>query len=799
MTFTVRRAAVLVLVVLSLFAAESARADQAPQSGAISGTVVDPSGATVAGAIVTITTPTGLIRTVESSDLGQFVIDGLPGGSYVVTAQAPGLSAAEQHLRLRPAGHEQITVMLAIDGVRQDLVVAAQRLGGMSPLEPRLPGSYEALDRATLVRTHPHDTNEVLRKFSGLTVRDEEGLGLRPNIGIRGLNPTRSSKTLLLEDGVPLTFAPYGDNASYYHPPVERFDAVEVLKGSGQIAFGPSTIGGVVNYITPLPPLRPSGTVVVTAGNRALLNANATVGSTRGRVGWLFDVQHKASDGARANTHSNLTDVNGKVVATAASGHIVTLKSNYYGEDSQLTYSGLREDEFRLDPRQNPFVNDRFDGDRAGASIVHTGAFTDRVLLTTTVYASRFARDWWRQSSNSAQRPNDSADTRCGGMANLLTSCGNEGRLRRYLTFGVESKVRFEGGWGGLDAGLRVHGERQERRQENGETPTSRTGVLVEDNARDANAVSGFIQHRVAAGRVAVTPGLRVEHVRFTRLNRLANFGDGATGASSLTQLVPGVGVSMALADRAVFFGGVHRGFAPPRVEDVISNTGGTVPLDAELSWNTELGIRAEPHRGIALAATWFRMDYENQIVPASLAGGVGATLTNAGRTQHQGIEASGQLDSGRWRQTRHNLYVRAAYTFVPTARFTGARTSNIRGFEDVSVTGNRLPYAPRHLANVSVGLAHERWFDASLEASSAGAQFGDDLNSVTASADGQRGRVPGFVVWNGALNVFLKPSRVTAYATIKNLADRLYIVDRSRGILPGMPRLVHAGVRLSF
>jgi len=92
--------------------------------------------------------------------------------------------------------------------------------------------------------------NEALRKLPGVLARDEEGLGLRPNIGIRGLNPTRSSKVLLLEDGLPLSFAPYGDNASYFHPALERFERIELLKNAGQIAFGPQTIGGIINYIS---------------------------------------------------------------------------------------------------------------------------------------------------------------------------------------------------------------------------------------------------------------------------------------------------------------------------------------------------------------------------------------------------------------------------------------------------------------------------------------------------------------------------------------------------------------------
>jgi len=101
-----------------------------------------------------------------------------------------------------------------------------------------------------------------------VNVRDEEGLALRPNIGIRGLNPTRSSKTLLLEDGLFVTYAPYGDNATYYHPPIERFASVEVVKGAGQIGYGPVTVGGVVNYITPAPPARPTANVRLGLGNR---------------------------------------------------------------------------------------------------------------------------------------------------------------------------------------------------------------------------------------------------------------------------------------------------------------------------------------------------------------------------------------------------------------------------------------------------------------------------------------------------------------------------------------------------
>ena len=768
------------------------------QSSTLEGRVADPSGAPVPKALVRVTGP-AVTRDSATDSAGRFSLAGLPAGKYTVAVHADGFAEQTQSVRVYQSGGRVLNVTLALAGVREELVVGAQRLSDESPLDTRLPGSFESIDRTTLDTTHPPTTSEALRKVTGVTVRDEEGFGLRPNIGIRGLNPTRSSKVLLLEDGIPLAFAPYGDNASYYHPPIERFDAIEVLKGAGQIAYGPSTVGGVINYVTPPPPVRPTGVATVSGGTGSYLNASASFGTTRGRFGVLVDGLRKAGDGSRANTHSDLNDLNVKFMGVLSPSHVLTVKTNYYGEDSQVTYSGLREDEYIADPRQNPFLNDAFSGDRVGLSAAYNASFGSRILFTSTAYFSRFARDWWRQSSNSAQRPNDSGDPACGGMANLLTVCGNEGRLRRYTTAGVEARARINTRLGSTDVGGRLHDEVQNRRQENGAAPTARSGALVENNQRLANALSGFVQHRVGFGRATVTPGVRIEYMRFSRTNRLADNGRGVNGRTELTEAVPGIGATFAVSDGALLFAGVHRGFAPPRVEDVISNTGGLVDLDAERSWNAEVGIRARPVSALRLDATWFRMDYENQIVPATLAGGVGATLTNGGATLHQGFEVSGRVELQSFRSTPHGASLRVAYTFLPEARFTGTRFSSISGFATTSVSGNRLPYAPEHLVTATIGYATARRADAFVEAVAVSRQFSDDLNSIAPSADGQRGPIPGWVTWNAGLNVRTWAARVTVFAAAYNLLDRTFIVDRSRGILPNPPRRVQVGTRITF
>lgn len=146
-----------------------------------------------------------------------------------------------------------------------------------------------------------------------------------------------------------------------------------------------------------------------------------------------------------------------------------------------------------------------------------------------------------------------------------------------------------------------------------------------------------------------------------------------------------------------------------------------------------------------------------------------------------------------------NTLWLRAAWTWIPTARFEGVRYSNVAGFGNVLVTGNRLPYASESLMNASAGFVHRRGVNALVEMVQTSAQFGDDLNTVNSTPDGQRGAIPGNVIWNATLNVPLEGLRTTAFLTVKNLTDRLVLVDRSRGMLPGSPRLLQAGFRWDF
>ncbi|HEU5321648.1 MAG TPA: TonB-dependent receptor, partial [Methylomirabilota bacterium] len=370
-------------------------------------------------------------------------------------------------------------------------------------------------------------------------------------------------------------------------------------------------------------------------------------------------------------------------------------------------------------------------------------------FVTTNVYFSYFDRDWWRQSSSTT-------DTQIGASALANRLAGNpidadtirsvQGRLREYTTWGLEPRLRSSfqaaGARHELQAGLKGHFERQDRKQLNGTSPTARTGTLVEDNLRNTQAYSAFVADRLAWGAWSVTPGLRYEYIHSRRENRLPG---GLAGADNLGKLIPSLGAAWNPSSALTVFGGVHQGFAPPRTEDIISATGTSTDVGPEESVNWELGARFAPGASGELQATLFRNDFQRLIAVGSIA--AGSTPLAQGEARFAGAELS-----GRYRHAT-GAYVRGAYTWVPEAEQTTAFRQVVNGAVIAgSAPGRRQPYSPEHLLTAAAGYAW-RGLDAALEAVHVGRQFADFANTVLPTADGQRGELAAQTIWNATVN----------------------------------------------
>ena len=143
-------------------------------------------------------------------------------------------------------------------------------------------------------------------------------------------------------------------------------------------------------------------------------------------------------------------------------------------------------------------------------------------------------------------------------------------------------------------------------------------------------------------------------------------------------------------------FAGVHRGWAPPRTKDAVSSTGGTVTLEAESSWNSEIGARLTEGDLLYSELALFRLDFDNQVIdPAESAGAVVSSATvQGGSTLHQGVELGLRLDP-LGEPGGLGLPMSLNYTFV--------RAEFGDGWGD-ALLGQTLPYAPAHELQLAVG-----------------------------------------------------------------------------------------------
>ena len=203
------------------------------------------------------------------------------------------------------------------------------------------------------------DINRALSKIPGINLFEEDGFGLRPNISIRGTSPERSSKIAIMEDGILISPAPYSASSAYYFPSLARMQAMEVLKGSSQIQYGPYTTGGAINFVSTEIPNSFRGKVTTSYGSFQTGQLHATIGDSVNNFGYMLEYLNFNSDGFKSlgnnlNTGFDINEITSKI-RYKTPNHIkekqsFEFKFHHYDEISNETYLGLTESDFEKTP-----------------------------------------------------------------------------------------------------------------------------------------------------------------------------------------------------------------------------------------------------------------------------------------------------------------------------------------------------------------------------------------------------------------------------------------------------------------
>jgi Fe(3+) dicitrate transport protein len=679
-------------------------------------------------------------------------------------------------------------------------------IGKKTELFDKTPGSAAIISEFNLKLNQPASGNEIFKNVTGINIVDEEGAGLRTNISIRGLDPDRSRTVLMLEDGIPVALAPYGEPEMYYTPSIDRMSSVEIVKGSGSILFGPQTIGGVINYITPDPPKESLLQLNLRSGSGGMLTGQVQYGTSFENTGISVGLLHREADKIGTTTFS-LNDLFTKIKFNTGEKSRIGIKLSAYDETSNSTYIGLTQAMYdRGEYFTNVAPDDKLNIRRYAASLTHDLFISSSSMLKTTLFGYTTTRNWLRQDF-SRTRPADlygeafGDTTLTGGAIYLRNSTGN--RNRQFEVFGIEPRfissydllnMRNE-----VEGGVRFLFERAFEQRVNGKKAGSLSGELREDEIRTGYAGSLFLLNRVfLTESFSLSPGFRIESFNFGRdINRLNSRDTLIQSKSNLVSVIPGLGVNYNFSNAAIY-GGIHKGFAPPRIKDAINNSGVDLQLDAELSWNYEAGLRAKFFERLQLETTFFMLDFSNQIIPVSQSsGGTGTGLVNGGRTLHKGVEAGFifEILQNHISDVQLNLRANATYT---NSRYNSDRFIT-EGGERINIKGNHLPYAPEFIACGGVELMYGK-LSLLLNTTYTGRQYSDEVNSTNATNEGLTGIIPEYLILNTTARYFISAVNSSIYLSAKNLLDERYIATRRpEGIRTGLPRTLLGGIELMF
>ncbi|WP_430009156.1 TonB-dependent receptor family protein [Methylophaga lonarensis] len=636
-------------------------------------------------------------------------------------------------------------------------------------------GAVVIIDREQIERLQPTSTDDVLRRVPGINAVTEDPSSVVMNIGIRGLS-ANEQKSLILEDGVPVAPGLFVGNTRYYNPRIQRMEGVEILKGSSSLRYGPSTIGGVVNYKTKTP----DDGVAISTRVGSFSTREATVeagGRTESGDAFAGLVATRAiSDGFMGQGYQ-MNDIMLKAGVKFNDRHSLGVKYSYYENEANISYRGLLLEDYRRGKTYNPAPDDYYLTDRKAFDVNHEWHINDRATLTTLMYWSEVTRDYWRYGVNTAAS---------NAAGRWVYTDGITGNNRTFERYGVETRLALDHNLFGIsneaEFGLRFMKEEADDKRVQATRVSDRAGDTDRYQIDKAESIAGYVQNRfLITERLAVTPGLRVESYEQKRDVKINSNSDLlGTAKTTNTEVLPGIGATYQLIPEAQIYGGVYRAFSPASNGAALDGTSDQ-KLDGERSVNYELGVRGASGR-VSYELTGFYMNFRNQVVTGN--SDPNLLQSNAGKTRHYGLEAALGYELGG------GFSVDANATWVPYSKF---RTGEDRG--------NRLPYAPKYLANIALNYDQGK-FSSTLAAHHRGEQYGDAANTKDIPTDAAGGLWGGLIPSYTVYDLFVQYSFTEDFkvrGAVKNLTDKRYISGLRQGIYRGAERSFEVGLDYRF
>ncbi len=669
--------------------------------------------------------------------------------------------------------------------IRQlDAVQVQGNLLGRSTVEDvqHYAGSRQVIDNAQLRGGANRSLDDALQRVPGIKIFDETGTGALPQIMLRGLYESRSGRVQVLEDGIPLALAPYGQTSlSLFPVDLNQIDRIDIVRGGAAVQYGPNNVGGVINLISPDIPstwttlLRQN----VTAGGAGHFLGNSAIstgGYASDRFGLQLDANWTKGDYWRDHSATNIKNLRLRTQWRLAPDKLLKASVQRYVADMDLA-GALAPADYRRNPRQSTRPLDTFNGRTTRISLVYQQDFGDLgplqdLRLDWSNFSARSSRNFviglrqdasetWRADLPPQLRQSAPRDFRVYGSEPQLRWSMGDGALRQHWTLGaraINEDIDF------LVGATRL-----------------RDGVyrVMRDWRFKDRGVAAYVSDAIALAdeRITLTPGLRYEQVDA----RYDNLASGARTRNKTGDTLPGLTLGVQVSPQWYVYADAQRSLRAPQVTQIIFGDN----LDAELAWNYEIGARYQPNAHTYVQFGGYLIDFDQQIQLDNTT----RSYRNLGKTRHQG----GEVEL-HWSPTRlPALSFNAGYAYLDARQETGL------------YAGKRVPYTSRN--QLTLGAAYQS--GRTTVAMSSGyfsRAFSDAANSVQENAIASVGALPSYWVWNAQVSQVLiegDGGKLSASLAVNNLFDRNYWyrgIDTSPwGRQPAPGRSVTVGLEYRF
>ncbi|KMT64034.1 TonB-dependent receptor [Catenovulum maritimum] len=658
------------------------------------------------------------------------------------------------------------------------------------------------------------DINQVLATVPGVNIRQEDGYGLRPNIGFRGASPERSKKISLMEDGVLISPAPYSAPSAYYFPMVSRMTAVEVFKGPAAIKYGPNTVAGALNLVTRAVPEMQEGAIDIAYGSDQYSKLHAHYGNTQGKFGYLIEGLHTQADGFKqidfsdSDTGFTKSDLMAKFKYDLSSNghqHFVELKLAHAEEESNETYLGLTDQDFKASPyrRYASSQQDRMRWDHQTYQLTHYIEF-DQLDVITRIYQHDFARDWRKVSSLGEDQPSlldvlSAPELFQAEYALLSGQAAGEIILgtndRNYQSRGIQTDLTWLQDFAGLshkfDIGVRFHQdfinrdhfEQSYQMTAEGKLGSESEKVFTTVNREEVDALSIYLQDTITLGKLTLTAGVRGELIESRYQNR-KDENDWLTKKSQIW--LPSLSAFYKLADDYGVFAGVHKGYVPSSPQQDDEN------VEAEKSINYEIGFR-QNGSGFTSEIVAFYNDYSNLKESCSFSQSSNCDLDsdfNGGNVNVFGLEA--QIASQFSLTQTLDMPWSVTYSYVKS-EFEQSFNSDYPQWGKITA-GDSMPYQPDHTLTLMAGLNATNWQLNLL------AKYIGEMQETAGQGQNLSNKViDSSLVFDLAANYNLYGEH-SVYFKADNITDEIEVISRRpNGARPGKPRMFTVGYKFNF